>query len=83
MKKFKAMLLALIVTAAMTTGCAAGGNDSNSGVSDATASAGDTTAPAETTSAADTASLESEKTAMRRNYRIKTHCQRCAFESQS
>lgn len=60
MKKFKAMLLALIVTAAMTTGCAAGGNDSNSGVSDTTVSA--ETTPAETTSAADTASLETEKT---------------------
>lgn len=55
MKKFKAMLLALIVTAAMTTGCAAGGNDGNSGTAD-------TTAPAETTSAENTASLETEKT---------------------
>lgn len=55
MKKFKAMLLVLIVTAAMTTGCAAGGNDGNSGVSD-------TPAPAETTSATDAASLETEKT---------------------
>lgn len=33
MKKFNAMLLALIVTAAMTTGCTGGGNDGNSDVS--------------------------------------------------
>lgn len=60
MKKFKAMLLALIITAAMTTGCADGGNNSNSGVFDTTAPA--ETTPAETTSAADTASLKTEKT---------------------
>lgn len=43
MKKFNAMLLALILTAAMTTGCTGGGNDSNSDVS-ATNAAAETTA---------------------------------------
>ncbi len=60
MKKFNAMLLAVTVAAAMTTGCSNAENDNNSTVSEATESA--QTASAENTAADITASVDEETT---------------------